>query len=116
MIRRPPRSTRTDTLFPYTTLFRSDRDQAVPIDIGDMARASAPPADRFDQGSRRPLQAVAAIFDAGRIFILAAAQRVRDGPVAVRRDRAGNRGVPRLDQILAEPGRDRKSTRLNSSH
>src|SRR3546814_4135977 len=28
MIRRPPRSTRTDTLFPYTTLFRSD---AAPI-------------------------------------------------------------------------------------
>src|SRR3546814_4982485 len=27
MIRRPPRSTRTDTLFPYTTLFRSERDQ-----------------------------------------------------------------------------------------
>src|SRR3546814_14688782 len=26
MIRRPPRSTRTDTLFPYTTLFRSDLD------------------------------------------------------------------------------------------
>src|SRR3546814_15498062 len=25
MIRRPPRSTRTDTLLPYTTLFRSDR-------------------------------------------------------------------------------------------
>src|SRR3546814_12331874 len=25
MILRPPRSTRTDTLFPYTTLFRSDR-------------------------------------------------------------------------------------------
>src|SRR3546814_13352844 len=28
MIRRPPRSTRTDTLFPYTTLFRSSRSQA----------------------------------------------------------------------------------------
>src|SRR3546814_15621648 len=28
MIRRPPRSTRTDTLFPYTTLFRSRDDQA----------------------------------------------------------------------------------------
>src|SRR3546814_7720192 len=27
MIRRPPRSTRTDTLFPYTTLFRSNGDQ-----------------------------------------------------------------------------------------
>src|SRR3546814_5840055 len=32
MIRRPPRSTRTDTLFPYTTLFRShilDNDEIV---------------------------------------------------------------------------------------
>src|SRR3546814_8159163 len=28
MIRRPPRSTRTDTLFPYTTLFRSARARA----------------------------------------------------------------------------------------
>src|SRR3546814_1399653 len=27
MIRRPPRSTRTDTLFPYTTLFRSHRER-----------------------------------------------------------------------------------------
>src|SRR3546814_8164066 len=27
MIRRPPRSTRTDTLFPYTTLFRSGRSE-----------------------------------------------------------------------------------------
>src|SRR3546814_14837972 len=27
MIRRPPRSTRTDTLFPYTTLFRSDQQE-----------------------------------------------------------------------------------------
>src|SRR3546814_10860490 len=31
MIRRPPRSTRTDTLFPYTTLFRSVQDIAVAI-------------------------------------------------------------------------------------
>src|SRR3546814_12202955 len=29
MIRRPPRSTRTDTLFPYTTLFRSGRGDVV---------------------------------------------------------------------------------------
>src|SRR3546814_1286290 len=29
MIRRPPRSTRTDTLFPYTTLFRSRLDAAL---------------------------------------------------------------------------------------
>src|SRR3546814_7389688 len=29
MIRRPPRSTRTDTLFPYTTLFRSPSDRSM---------------------------------------------------------------------------------------
>src|SRR3546814_9999329 len=38
MIRRPPRSTRTDTLFPYTTLFRSYRHDRRP----DRIRASAP--------------------------------------------------------------------------
>src|SRR3546814_1811529 len=32
MIRRPPRSTRTDTLFPYTTLFRSGRSSQFTID------------------------------------------------------------------------------------
>src|SRR3546814_4971218 len=31
MIRRPPRSTRTDTLFPYTTLFRSGRRAAATV-------------------------------------------------------------------------------------
>src|SRR3546814_14143229 len=31
MIRRPPRSTRTDTLFPYTTLFRSPRRRGVEL-------------------------------------------------------------------------------------
>src|SRR3546814_17222640 len=36
MLRRPPRSTRTDTPFPYTTLFRSPRnEQAVSLDRGD---------------------------------------------------------------------------------
>src|SRR3546814_7852201 len=36
MIRRPPRSTRTDTLFPYTTLFRSVRR----ADLGARSRAA----------------------------------------------------------------------------
>src|SRR3546814_18745405 len=31
MIRRPPRSTRTDTLFPYTTLFRSDAGDSLAL-------------------------------------------------------------------------------------
>src|SRR3546814_9692645 len=42
MIRRPPRSTRTDTLCPYTTLFRSEhpapRRIAEPENLGRMAR------------------------------------------------------------------------------
>src|SRR3546814_9078707 len=33
MIRRPPRSTRTDTLFPYTTLFRSSLKRGDPIQL-----------------------------------------------------------------------------------
>src|SRR3546814_948080 len=35
MIRRQPRSTRTDTLFPYTTLFRSHKEQLDGMMVGD---------------------------------------------------------------------------------
>src|SRR3546814_11298236 len=38
MIRRPPRSTRTDTLFPYTTLFRSLRLETVPGSVNARPR------------------------------------------------------------------------------
>src|SRR3546814_17229265 len=43
MIRRPPRSTRTDTLFPYTTLFRSakGRTKLVGICFGHQVMAQA---------------------------------------------------------------------------
>src|SRR3546814_9038029 len=44
MIRRPPRSTRTDTLFPYTTLFRSSRQFAA-IEARQTARAVKRMAD-----------------------------------------------------------------------
>src|SRR3546814_9772544 len=44
MIRRPPRSTRTDTLFPYTTLFRSRRAAGTGAPHGGaQAAAPAPP-------------------------------------------------------------------------
>src|SRR3546814_11397936 len=50
MIRRPPRSTRTDTLFPYTTLFRSKSGsrQPAPPTIGaqQVARTRSPSNDR----------------------------------------------------------------------
>src|SRR3546814_12888038 len=39
MIRRPPRSTRTDTLFPYTTLFRSLRPTARQAGPGLMSKS-----------------------------------------------------------------------------
>src|SRR3546814_2430997 len=44
MIRRPPRSTRTDTLFPYTTLFRSPGNgSARPCPVGTPARGARRP-------------------------------------------------------------------------
>src|SRR3546814_19048185 len=47
MIRRPPRSTRTDTLFPYTTLFRSRRRPKAGAGGHSHPRAPAPGAHPF---------------------------------------------------------------------
>src|SRR3546814_3145953 len=50
MIRRPPRSTRTDTLFPYTTLFRSDVVGLIinsPSGCGLSTRVGADAAEAF---------------------------------------------------------------------
>src|SRR3546814_12360594 len=52
MIRRPPRSTRTDTLFPYTTLFRSDR--AGRLRPGRLMVQGRPPARRWLGAVRAP--------------------------------------------------------------
>src|SRR3546814_8396136 len=47
MIRRPPRSTRTDTLFPYTTLFRSAGRRGLFLRRRALrAQAACPPLDR----------------------------------------------------------------------
>src|SRR3546814_13411335 len=93
MILRPPRSTRTYTLFPYTTLFRS---------VGDRRnRGSRNPAHR--RHSRSP----------GTL------PRLRPGPAdpARRQDPALGEGG-RTGALVAVDGPypDRKSTRLNSSH
>src|SRR3546814_4681578 len=58
MIRRPPRSTRTDTLFPYTTLFRS----------AELARhiAAAAPQRRANRGGAGGSAAFEAAVDVGR--------------------------------------------------
>src|SRR3546814_6565467 len=49
MIRRPPRSTRTDTLFPYTTLFRSNRDVGQLRECPTHQRADVSKAERLGQ-------------------------------------------------------------------
>src|SRR3546814_12768839 len=58
MLRRPPRSTRTDTLFPYTTLFRSEAIVAIAAgrrrglaEMPEQDRAAAPRG--LDQGAQR---------------------------------------------------------------
>src|SRR3546814_16867080 len=46
MIRRPPRSTRTDTLFPYTTLFRSVGADFLRHSLGHLDQQASPVLDR----------------------------------------------------------------------
>src|SRR3546814_11162221 len=71
IIRRPPRSTRTDTLFPYTTLFRSERPAASTAGDGGQFRVSdrhlRPCAERQSQLLPEPL-AAADVRDDGRAF------------------------------------------------
>src|SRR3546814_6849779 len=62
MIRRPPRSTRTDTLFPYTTLFRS---RCLPREAGDLQGRRASRLDRAGGGQRHHCAAGASAREAG---------------------------------------------------
>src|SRR3546814_13188221 len=91
MIRRPPRSTRTDTLFPYTTLFRSGRVEQN--------------AQRFAQGVEG--ESCAKNGDAGRIDLPGRNLHVVIG--------TGQHAAPACCGWLHTQA-DRKSTRLNSSH
>src|SRR3546814_14891691 len=94
MIRRPPRSTRTDTLFPYTTLFRSSTG-------GDGADDSAH-GTGSETGTERDFSGSAG--PARRINTAKADLR----PLSV---------YDRPHQHAAtSPSGDRKSTRLKSSH
>src|SRR3546814_5811787 len=56
MIRRPPRSTRTDTLFPYTTLFRSLHVGRSPSRARHQADDRLVPARRVDRLGRVPAE------------------------------------------------------------
>src|SRR3546814_10959696 len=129
MIRRPPRSTRTDT-FPYTTLFRSDR--MVAYDPADARAGGGSVRACRDRGCRNRGAAVRSggprYRSGGRRSVLCGRRRI----AALGRGRASGPGRssspqnsrprPRScaaafavsERVVAR--RDRKSTRLNSSH
>src|SRR3546814_15088417 len=100
MIRRPPRSTRTDTLFPYTTLFRSVLREA-----GEEAHVLPVHVDVHEAAD-----------------LAAVVQETLAHPRELRLQRLhhrGQRAAVCLDGVLVlrqVAQRDRKSTRLNSSH
>src|SRR3546814_6678864 len=120
MIRRPPRSTRTDTLVPYTTLFRSGtgtqeggasscsqilRDVLEHLVAGrDRLRVHLVSALRLDHVDQFFDDVDVGAFERA---LLQAAEAVRAGRRGLRRAAGGGFGIEVLD---------RKSTRLNSSH
>src|SRR3546814_20613121 len=101
MIRRPPRSTRTATLFPYTTLFRSNGPFIV--------------CEGYSTGASllkitgRP---VVIAFNAGNLELVATALREKypDARMAIAADDDHKLEGKPIGNV------DRKSTRLNSSH
>src|SRR3546814_13966725 len=99
MIRRPPRATRTDTRFPYTTLFRSQGSPRICRTDGR--------APRVNSYSASPL----------RLTQLVGGEKISGGSAAVSRNPSDVAEIvaehPIGDADLLE---DRKSTRLNSSH
>src|SRR3546814_7119605 len=111
MIRRPPRSTLTDTLFPYTTLFRS---------CGELAEILLVEGGREAGDGRRGRARIVAILlaefavdGAGAVFEQLSEAADGFGGLVL----ALGRGVARLGRrLILQRRRDRKSTRLNSSH
>src|SRR3546814_13067186 len=57
MIRRTPRSTRTDTLFPYTTLFRSEKVAGRRIAVLGSMKELGETSDAFHVGLAEPIEA-----------------------------------------------------------
>src|SRR3546814_10559153 len=132
MIRRPPRSTRTDTLFPYTTLFRSRVRWslcAIPVQVYLRPESHLPPT----MGSCRIPQAPA-FRSATTVSCQQFGQRDNpvDGVELALRDLERNGRLELLKLVICGRvahqllykhmlyfggiGTDRKSTRLNSSH
>src|SRR3546814_18302004 len=100
MIRRPPRSTRTDTLVPYTTLFRAPHRHPGKVHGGDEADvADTQPAAGAGAGI------AGGEVEAGRAHVVAGLAGFLHDNRTLARGAVTGLGVL-----------DRKSTRLNSSH
>src|SRR3546814_6341313 len=124
MIRRPPRSTRTDTLFPYTTLFRSTNERLFlgaqnsrARSFGEQVHCSAlrnEPLILFPREGRPSFaDEVIGVFKRARVEPKVVAI-VEDVNAAMALALAGV-GVTIVTETVAMIS-DRKSTRLNSSH
>src|SRR3546814_19199446 len=107
MIRRPPRSTRTDTLFPYTTLFRSDA--AVRGAPAPLTQDAAAPAFGDDRVHGQEIGRIAKLANQPQLMIDLLAICLRH---TVRKHARRAFLGERRERFLG----DRKSTRLNSSH
>src|SRR3546814_8819649 len=77
MIRRPPRSTRTATLFPYATLFRSPAAVHRPVGTRKLILFVARLDQLLDAGDQRPAAAVEIEMAAKLLRRLVAAGKVR---------------------------------------
>src|SRR3546814_7257365 len=130
MIRRPPRSTRTDTLFPYTTLFRSADDGGIEIPAAShpAARTGAVCADghlraepfdlaggAMDRWPVRLALGVLADSSSGRHCCLADRVGSAERPDPDRPFPAGQLARYGFRRAGIRP-EDRQSTQLNSNH
>src|SRR3546814_6770979 len=115
MIRRPPRSTRTDTLFPYTTLFRSLEGGSQGMNKQDLISAVAESSGLSKSDASK---AVEGVFDAitGALKKGDEVRLVGFGTFSVSQRKASTGRNPRTGETMTIKASDRKSTSLNSSH
>src|SRR3546814_4497770 len=126
MIRRPPRSTRTDTLFPYTTLVRSAvaaadhrRDQPGAARQGRLWRRRQCLFHQHGHPVMARAKTKAAVKDDAKASLLL--RKAEDGYAFPALDGVANQFARSLRDLIRALGAptvqvDRKSTRLNSSH
>src|SRR3546814_1395726 len=111
MLRRPPRSTRTDTLFPHTTLFRSSNESGLGMHC-DIVVAANPDSDGIAYlVGGNVLDGVTM-----RLLRLTPGGQFADLPMRSPGAPACSPDAPSACNASRQDWADRKSTRLNSSH